>query len=150
MRTGDITIKGFVSADRQEDLICLFGKLEWHLNYHPYKDKEDSEYKYEVDMDVTKHAWATVMFEGLPCADLLTIYHLITKANLPLRFKKDHNAAKIPGIRIRVNDDMDIELFYQAMRHLFAIAFAEIPKDCLKLTEIVIDDQWYDQKETEE
>ena len=37
MRTKDITIKGSVSVDRQQDLICLFGKLEWHINYHPYK-----------------------------------------------------------------------------------------------------------------
>ena len=142
MRTGDIMIKGYVSADRQQDLICLFGKLEWHLNYHPYK--EDGEYEYEVDMDITKHAWMTIMFEGLPCADLLKIYHLITRANMPLRFRGHHNMAKIPGIRIRVNEDMDIELFYQAIRQLFAIAFAEIPKSCLKSTEITIDDQWHD------
>ena len=78
------------------------------------------------------------------CADLLEIYHLITRANLPLRYRGHHNMAKIPGIRIRVNEDMDIELFYQALRQLTAIAFAEIPKSCLKSTEITIDDQWHD------
>ena len=122
----------------------MFGKLEWHLNFHPVK--EDSKYN-EVDMDVTKHAWVTVIFDGLPCADLLPMYHLITKANMPLRYKRDHNAAKIPGIRIRVNDDTNYEYFMQAIRQIFSIAFAEIPKECLMQTSIVVDDVWKDPAE---
>ena len=140
MRSGDVTIKGTVSADRQEDLICLFGKLEWHLNYHPVK--EDSSYN-QIDLDVNKHAWATIMFEGLPCADLLKVYRLITKANMPLRFSEHHNAVKIPGIRIRVNSDMNYEYFMKAMRQLFVLASAEIPESCLKAADVVIDDKYY-------
>lgn len=140
MRASDINIKGFVSADRQEDYICLFGKLEWHMGYHPIKD--ESSYN-EVDLDITKHAWVTVIFEGLPCADLLTVYDLITKANMPLRFSEHHNAAKIPGIRIRVNTDVNKELFYRAIRQLFAIAFSEIPEECKKRSDVVIDDKYY-------
>lgn len=140
MRSSDVVIKGFVSSDRQGDMICLFGKLEWHLNYHPIK--EDSKYN-QVDLDVNKHAWATIMFEGLPCADLLKVYRLITKANMPLRFSKHHNAVKIPGIRIRVNSDMNYEYFMKAMRQLFALAFAEIPESCIKSTHLTIDDKFY-------
>lgn len=140
MRSGDVTIKGTVSADRQEDLICLFGKLEWHLNYHPIK--EDSKYN-QVDLDVNKHAWATVVFEGLPCADLLEVYRLIVKANRPLRYSDHHNAVKIPGIRIRVNSDMNYEYFMKAMRQLFILASSEIPESCIKSTHLTIDDKFY-------
>lgn len=140
MRSGDVTIKGIVSADRQEDLICLFGKLEWHLNYHPIK--EDSKYN-QVDLDVNKHAWATVVFEGLPCADLLEVYRLIVKANRPLRYSDHHNAVKIPGIRIRVNSDMNYEYFMKAMRQLFILASSEIPESCIKSTHLTIDDKFY-------
>lgn len=140
MRNGDVTIKGTVSADRQEDLICLFGKLEWHLNYHPIK--ENSKYN-QVDLDVNKHAWATVVFEGLPCADLLEVYRLIVKANRPLRYSDHHNAVKIPGIRIRVNSDMNYEYFMKAMRQLFILASSEIPESCIKSTHLTIDDKFY-------
>ena len=140
MRSSDVVIKGNVSADRQEDLICLFGKLEWHLNYHPIK--EDTKFN-QVDMDVNKHAWATVVFEGLPCADLLEVYRLIVKANRPLRYSDHHNAVKIPGIRIRVNDDMTYDLFMRAMRQLFILASAEIPESCLKSANVVVDDKFY-------
>ena len=140
MRSGDVTIKGTVSADRQKDLICLFGKLEWHLNYHPIK--EDAKYN-QIDMDVNKHAWATVVFDGLPCADLLEVYRLITKANRPLRYGDHHNAVKIPGIRIRVNSDMNYEYFTEAMRDLFALAFAKIPKSCILAMHVTVDDKFY-------
>lgn len=140
MRSSDVVIKGNVSADRQEDLICLFGKLEWHLNYHPIK--EDSKYN-QVDLDVNKHAWATVVFEGLPCADLLEVYRLIVKANRPLRYSDHHNAVKIPGVRIRVNSDMNYEYFMKAMRQLFILASSEIPESCIKSTHVTIDDKFY-------
>ena len=140
MRSGDVTIKGTVSADRQEDLICLFGKLEWHLNYHPVK--EDSSYN-QVDMDVNKHAWATIVFEGLPCGDLLEVYRLIVKANRPMRYSEHHNAVKIPGVRIRVNSDMNYEYFMKAMRQLFILASSEIPESCIKSTHVTIDDKYY-------
>jgi hypothetical protein len=137
MRDGEIIIKGSVSADRQQDLICLFGKLEFHMGYHPYK--EDGRYENEVDFDRLNHAWVTVIFEGLPCADLLTIYKFIEKANLPLRYRGHHNAAKIPGIRIRVNEETDTEIFMRAMRQITALAFAEIPPQCIN-ADINVDD----------
>ena len=140
MRSSDVVIKGNVSADRQEDLICLFGKLERHLNYHP--TKEDAKYN-QVDLDVNKHAWATIVFEGLPCADLLEVYRLIVKANRPLRYSDHHNAVKIPGIRIRVNSDMNYEYFMKAMRQLFILASSEIPESCIKSTHLTIDDKFY-------
>ena len=137
-RTSDITIKGFVGPDRMKDHICLFGKLEWHMNYNPVEGEFN-----QVIHDVNKHAWVTVIFDGLPCGDLLCIKDIIERANHPLVYQANHNAVKIPGIRIRVNSDVNVDLFYQAIRQLFAIAFAEIPKDRLKSTEITIDDQWH-------
>ena len=94
-------------------------------------------------MDVNKHAWATVVFEGLPCADLLEVYRLIVKANRPLRYSDHHNAVKIPGIRIRVNDDMTYDYFMKAMRQLFILASAEIPESCLKSANVEVDDKFY-------
>ena len=139
MRSSDIVIKGFVSADRQEEFVCLFGKLEFHMNYHPYK--ENGKYDYEIDFDINKHAWVTVIFDGLPCSDLLKIYEMISRANIPLRYKSHHNAAKIPGLRIRVNEDTDSEIFARAIRQLFALAFAEIPPQCIS-ADIHVDDNY--------
>lgn len=136
MRDGEIVIKGSVSADRQQDLICLFGKLEFHMGYHPYK--EDGR-ENEVDFDRLNHAWVTVIFEGLPCGDLLAIYDFIKKTNLPLRYKGDHNAVKVPGLRIRVNEETDTEIFMRAMRKVTALAFAEIPPQCIN-ADIFVDD----------
>ena len=134
-RTSDITIKGFVGPDRMKDHICLFGKLEWHMNYNPIEGEFN-----QVVHDVNKHAWVTVIFDGLPCADLLCIKDIIERADRPLMYQTNHNAVKIPGIRVRVNSDVNVDLFYQAIRQLFAIAFSEIPKDCINNQEITIDD----------
>ena len=142
-RTSDITIKGFVGPDRMKNHICLFGKLEWHMSYHPIIKEEYN----RVDHDVNKHAWVTVIFNGLPCADLLCIKDIIARANYPLVYQNNHNAIKIPGFRIRVNSDVDADLFYQAIRQIFAIAFAEIPKDCINNQEITIDDNFKEPKD---
>jgi len=141
-RTSDITIKGFVGPDRMGDHICLFGKLEWHMNYNPVEGELN-----QVVHDINKHAWVTVIFDGLPCADLLCIKDIIERADQPLMYQTNHNAVKIPGIRIRVNQDVDVDLFYQAIRQIFAIAFSEIPKDCINNQEITIDDNFKEPKD---
>ena len=138
MRISDVVIKGYVGADIQKELMRLFGKLEWSLDYHPLK--EGSKFN-EVDLETTEHAQAIVFFDGLPCADLLKVYSFINRANRPLRYKDHRNAIKLPGIRIRVNG-MDNEHFMEAMRDLFALAFAKIPKECLKSVDIIINDNW--------
>ena len=74
------------------------------------------------------HARVTVIFEGLSCSKLLMIYLMITKSSVPLRYAKDHNAIKIPGLRVRVNSNIDKEIFIKAMRQLFSLAFAESKK----------------------
>ena len=104
---------------------CMFGKLEWRCDYHP--TKEDANFG-EVDIDEINSVWVTMIFEGLPCSKLMMAYLLIAKANMPLRFAKDHNAIKIPGLRIRVNHDVTEEIFAKAMHQLFSLAFAECKK----------------------
>ena len=113
----------YVKKSRKEN--CMFGKLEWRCDYHP--TKEDSNFG-EVDIDEINSAWVTMIFEGLPCSKLMMAYLLIAKANMPLRFAKDHNAVKIPGLRIRVNHNVTEEIFDKAMRQLFSLAFAECKK----------------------
>ena len=82
----------------------------------------------EVDVDEIAHARVTVIFEGLSCSKLLMVYLMITKSSVPLRYAKDHNAIKLPGLRVRVNSNIDKEIFIKAMRQLFSLAFAESKK----------------------
>ena len=118
-------INGNVYVKKSKKETCMFGKLEWRCDYHP--TKEDANFG-EVDIDEINSAWVTMIFEGLPCSKLMMVYLLIAKANMPLRFAKDHNAIKIPGLRIRVNHDVTDEIFAKAMRQLFSLAFAECKK----------------------
>ena len=146
MREGDTIIKGQVKAYRQRQeglqkgLMCLFGKLEWHFDYHPVTNLN------EYDMDVTKHAVVTISFEGLPCTNLTPIYQLIKHSDIPWKFDENQNVFKIPGIRIEVNSDVYYELFCQAFKHLYTIALSEVPDSC-KNGEIVIVDHALDKKE---
>ena len=114
-------INGNVYVKKCKKETCMFGKLEWRCNYSA---KENN----EVDADEINNAWVTVIFEGLSCSKLLMVYLMITKSTAPLRFARDHNAIKIPGLRVRVNSDIDKEIFIKAMRQLFALAFAESKK----------------------
>ena len=114
-------INGNVYVKKCKKETCMFGKLEWRCNYSA---KENN----EVDADEINSAWVTVIFEGLSCSKLLMVYLMITKSTAPLRFARDHNAIKIPGLRVRVNSDIDKEIFIKAMRQIFAIAFAESKK----------------------
>ena len=114
-------INGNVYVKKCKKETCMFGKLEWRCNYSA---KENN----EVDADDINNAWVTVIFEGLSCNKLLMVYLMITKSTAPLRFARDHNAIKIPGLRVRVNSNIDKEIFIKAMRQVFAIAFAESKK----------------------
>ena len=117
-------INGNIYTKREKKENYLFGKLEWHCDYHPTKKTVDG----EVDVDEINSAWVTVIFEGLSCSKLLMVYLMITKSTAPLRFARDHNIIKMPGLRVRVNSDIDKEIFIKAMRQLFALAFAESKK----------------------
>ena len=117
-------INGNIYTKRSKKETYMFGKLEWRCDYHPVKENKNE----EVDVDEIAHARVTVIFEGLSCSKLLMIYLMITKSSVPLRYAKDHNAIKIPGLRVRVNSDIDKEIFIKAMRQVFAIAFAESKK----------------------
>ena len=117
-------INGNIYTKRSKKETYMFGKLEWRCDYHPVKENKNE----EVDVDEIAHARVTVIFEGLSCSKLLMIYLMITKSSVPLRYAKDHNAIKIPGLRVRVNSNIDKEIFIKAMRQAFAIAFAESKK----------------------
>ena len=101
-------INGNVYVKKCKKETCMFGKLEWRCDYS---------------------ARVTIIFEGLSCSKLLMVYLMITKSTAPLRLAaRDHNAIKLPGLRVRVNSDIDKEIFVKAMRQLFALAFAESKK----------------------
>ena len=116
-------INGNVYVKKSKKNTCMFGKLEWRCDYSA---KENVNGK--IDIDSVNHARITVIFEGLSCSKLLMVYLMITESTAPLRFARDHNAIKIPGLRVRVNSDIDKEIFIKAMRQIFAIAFAESKK----------------------
>ena len=114
-------INGNVYVKKSKKETCMFGKLEWRCDYSVKENRE-------VNIDEIAHARVTVIFEGLSCSKLLMVYLMITESTAPLRFARDHNAIKIPGLRVRVNSDIDKEIFIKAMRQVFAIAFAESKK----------------------
>ena len=114
-------INGNVYVKKSKKETCMFGKLEWRCDYSAKENRE-------VNIDEITHARVTVIFEGLSCSKLLMVYLMITKSTAPLRFARDHNAIKIPGLRVRVNSDIDKEIFIKAMRQVFAIAFTESKK----------------------
>ena len=114
-------INGNVYVKKSKKETCMFGKLEWRCNYSAKENRK-------VNADEINSAWVTVIFEGLSCSKLLMVYLMITKSTAPLRFAKDHNAIKLPGLRVRVNSNIDKEIFIKAMRQLFALAFAESKK----------------------
>ena len=116
-------INGNVYVKKSKKNTCMFGKLEWRCDYSA---KENVNGK--IDIDSVNHARITIIFEGLSCSKLLMVYLMITESSVPLRFARDHNAIKIPGLRVRVNSDIDKEIFIKAMRQIFAIAFAESKK----------------------
>ena len=117
-------INGNIYTKRSKKETYMFGKLEWRCDYHPVKENKNE----EVDVDEIAHARVTVIFEGLSCSKLLMVYLMITKSSVPLRYAKDHNAIKLPGLRVRVNSNIDKEIFIKAMRQLFSLAFAESKK----------------------
>ena len=117
-------INGNIYTKRSKKETYMFGKLEWRCDYHPVKENKNE----EVDVDEIAHARVTVIFEGLSCSKLLMVYLMITKSSVPLLYAKDHNVIKIPGLRVRVNSDIDKEIFIKAMRQVFALAFAESKK----------------------
>ena len=115
-------INGNIYTKREKKETCMFGKLEWRCDYSVKNENG------EVDVNEVDHARVTVIFEGLSCSKLLMVYLIITKSSVPLRYAKDHNAIKIPGMRVRVNSNINKEIFIKAMRQVFAIAFAESKK----------------------
>ena len=114
-------INGNVYVKKSKKENCMFGKLEWRCDYSAKENRE-------VNVDEIAHARVTVIFEGLSRSKLLMVYLMITESTAPLRFARDHNAIKIPGLRVRVNSDIDKEIFIKAMRQVFAIVFAESKK----------------------
>ena len=116
-------INGNVYVKKSKKNTCMFGKLEWRCDYSA---KENVNGK--IDIDSVNHARITVIFEGLSYSKLLMVYLMITESSVPLRYAKDHNAIKLPGLRVGVNSDIDKEIFIKAMRQIFAIAFAESKK----------------------
>ena len=115
-------INGNIYTKRSKKETCMFGKLEWRCDYSVKNTNG------EVDVDEVDHARVTVIFEGLSCSKLLMVYLMITESSVPLRYAKDHNAIKIPGMRVRVNSNINKEIFIKAMRQLFSLAFAESKK----------------------
>ena len=115
-------INGNVYVKKSKKETCMFGKLEWRCDYSAKNTNG------EVDVDEVDHARVAVIFEGLSCSKLLMVYLMITESSVPLRYAKDHNAIKIPGLRVRVNSNINKEIFIKAMRQVFAIAFAESKK----------------------
>ena len=128
MRIGDIRINGNVGTDRLDDNLCIFGKISWECDYHPYHPIKDDTELNEVDFNITKKAEVVLTFDGLPCNILIEVLNAINV----IPFKED-SAIAIPGIRI-IYKDMTKKYFSKAMRDIFGLAIASIPSKFIEMT----------------
>ena len=116
----DVIVKGSLTTTKNENCeICLFGKLEWHLNY---EDKRE--------LGIVKHSHVTVVFNNLECIKTMEIFKSIKELRRDtFECNKKFYLINEEGIRIHVNDDTTLKHFQKAIRHLFGFAISEFSEN---------------------
>ena len=125
----DIITKGSLVTTKNENGVCLLGKLEWHLNH------EDSE------IGIIKHSKVTVVFDRLECIKAMEIYRNLKEISREeFEYSRKYYIVNEIGLKIHVSDDTDFSHFRKAIRHLFAIAVAEMAENGIEVkVDITVD-----------
>ena len=125
----DIITKGsLTNATDDNNNTCLFGKLEWHMNYIG-------------ELGVIKHSHVSIVFNKLPCIEAMKAYKSLKEigsTNFEFREKYIINET---CLKVWASDDTDFNHFRKAVRHLFALAVAEMPEFGVKVIISVDDDR---------
>ena len=119
----DIITKGSLVTTKNENGVCLLGKLEWHLNY---EDKE---------LGIVKHSHVTIVFNNLECIKTMEMLKNIKEMRRCIfEDNKKYYLVDENGIRIRVSDDTTFKHFMKAIRHLYGFAISEMAENGVKVT----------------
>ena len=92
---------------------CLFGKLEWHLNY-------------DGEMGIIGHSHVSIVFNKLPCIEVMKAYKSLKEVGSTNFEFREKYIVNEPGLKVWVSDDTDFKHFRKAISHLFALAVAEM------------------------
>ena len=125
----DIITKGsLTNATDNNNNTCLFGKLEWHMNYIG-------------ELGVIKHSHVSIVFNKLPCIEAMKAYKSLKEigsTNFEFREKFIINET---CLKVWASDDTDFNHFRKAIRQLFALAVAAMAEFGVKVSVDVDDDR---------
>ena len=114
-----ITKGGLTTTKNKNNEICIFGKLEWHMNHD-----DDSE------MGIIKHSHVTIVFNRVECIKVMEIYKSIKETSRDdFECNKEYYIINDQDVKIHVSDDTTIKHFQKAIRHLFGFAFSEMAEN---------------------
>ena len=118
----DIITKGSLVTTKNENGVCLLGKLEWHLNH---KDRE---------LGIIKHSHISIVFSNLECIKTMEIYRNIKEMRRSIfEDNKKYYLINEADIKIHVSDDTSFKNFQKAIRHLFGFAIAEMAENGVRV-----------------
>ena len=118
----DIITKGSLVTTKNENGVCLLGKLEWHLNH---KDRE---------LGIIKHSHISIVFNNLECIKTMEIYRNIKEMRRSIfEDNKKYYLINEADIKIHVSDDTSFKNFQKAIRHLFGFAIAEMAENGVRV-----------------
>ena len=125
----DIITKGGLTTTKNNGEVSLLGKLEWHLNY------EDRE------LGLIKHSHVMVVFSNLESIRTMEIFKEIKGMRRDtFECNKKYYIVSEDGIKVHVSDDTSFNHFRKAIRHLFAIAVAEMAENGIEVkVDITVD-----------
>ena len=125
----DIITKGsLTNATDNNNNTCLFGKLEWHMNYIG-------------ELGVIKHSHVSIVFNKIPCIEAMKAYKSLKEigsTNFEFREKYIINET---CLKVWASDDTDFNHFRKAIRQLFALAVAAMAEFGVKVSVDVDDDR---------
>ena len=124
----DIITKGsLTNATDDNNNTCLFGKLEWHMNYIG-------------ELGVIKHSNVSIVFNKIPCIEAMKAYKSLKEigsTNFEFREKYIINET---CLKVWASDDTDFNHFRKAIGQLFALAVAAMAEFGVKVSVDVDDD----------
>ena len=126
----DVIVKGSLTTTKNEiSEVCILGKFEWNLNH------EDSE------IGIIKHSKVTVVFDRLECIKAMEFFKDIKEISREeFEYSRKYYIVNEIGLKIHVSDDTDYKHFRKAIRHLFAIAVAEMAENGIEVkVDITVD-----------
>ena len=124
----DIITKGSLTNATDDNNTCLFGKLEWHMNYIG-------------ELGVIKHSNVSIVFNKIPCIEVMETYKSLKEiGSTNFEFREKYIIDE-PGLKVWVSDDTEFKHFRKAIRQLFALAVAAMAEFGVKVIVDVDDDR---------